>query len=67
MSDNVTETHECPSPDCSRTFSAISELTEHINTKHAGEYQRDDWPDTETGRQSRRDRDEENDDENNEK
>ncbi|WP_339106275.1 hypothetical protein [Haloterrigena salinisoli] len=67
MSDNVTETHECLSPDCSRTFGTIPELTEHINTEHAGEYQRDDWPDTEIGRQSRRARDEENDDGNNEK
>ena len=55
MSDDV-RTYECPSPDCSRTFGAIEEFTEHINTEHAGEYQRDDWPDTPAGRQTRRDR-----------
>jgi hypothetical protein len=57
MSDNTVTTLECPSPDCSRTFGASAEFTEHINTEHAGEYQCDDWPDTEAGRQARRDRD----------
>ncbi|ELY55972.1 hypothetical protein C491_13512 [Natronococcus amylolyticus DSM 10524] len=57
MSNDV-ETYDCPSPDCSRTIGAREEFTEHINTEHAGEYQRDDWPDTEAGRQARRDRDE---------
>ena len=56
MSDDI-ETSECPSPDCSRTFGARAEFTEHINTKHAGEYQRDGWPDTPAGRQAHRDRD----------
>ncbi|MDG5821637.1 hypothetical protein [Natronococcus sp. A-GB7] len=55
MSNDV-QTYDCPSPDCSRTFSAREEFTEHINTEHAGEYQRDGWPDTEAGRQTRRDR-----------
>ncbi|NKE37122.1 hypothetical protein GWG54_15085 [Natronococcus sp. JC468] len=54
--DNAAKTYECPSPDCSRTFGAIPELTEHINTDHPGEYQREDWPDTPAGRASRRDR-----------
>ncbi|ELY56507.1 hypothetical protein C491_13247 [Natronococcus amylolyticus DSM 10524] len=55
MTDDV-RIYECPSPDCSRTFGAIKEFTEHIDTEHAGEYQRDDWPDTPAGRQARRDR-----------
>ena len=55
--DNAVETYECPSPDCSQTFGAQAEFTEHINTEHAGEYQREDWPDTPAGRASRRDRD----------
>jgi hypothetical protein len=49
-------TYDCPSPDCSRTFGAREEFSEHINTEHAGEYQREDWPDTKAGRASRRDR-----------
>ncbi|MDG5762116.1 hypothetical protein QA600_22645 [Natronococcus sp. A-GB1] len=56
MSDNAVTTLECPSPDCSRRFGASAEFTEHINTEHAGEYQRDDWLDTEAGRQAQRDR-----------
>lgn len=48
---NDIETYECPSPDCSRTFGAREEFTEHINTEHADEYQRDDWPNTSAGRQ----------------
>ncbi|ELY53655.1 hypothetical protein C491_20986 [Natronococcus amylolyticus DSM 10524] len=36
------EIDECPSPDCSRPFSVREEFTEHINSEHAGEYQRED-------------------------
>ena len=64
MTDNsAVETYDCPSPDCSRTFGAGAEFTEHINTEHAGEYQREDWPDTPAGRQARRDRDSDENDE----
>ena len=58
---NDIETYDCPSPDCSRTFGAREEFTEHINTEHAGEYQREEWPDTPAGRQAHRDRDEDDD------
>ncbi|WP_226043460.1 hypothetical protein [Natrinema sp. DC36] len=44
----------CPSPDdCSFTTDDIEELRDHVNSEHAGEYQRRDWPDTEAGRESR--------------
>jgi hypothetical protein len=45
MSDGI-ETYECPSPDCLRTFGAWEEFIGHINTEHAGEYLREEWPDT---------------------
>ena len=46
-------TLECPSPDCELEFEETSELTEHINDDHPGEYQRDGWPDTPAGREAR--------------
>ena len=55
---NDVETYDCPSPDCSKTFGAREEFTEHINTEHAGEYQREEWPDTPAGRQAHRDHEE---------
>lgn len=40
-------TYSCPSPDdCPFTTDEISELSDHINTEHPGEFQRDDWPDS---------------------
>lgn len=46
---------ECPSPDeCDFTADSGAELAEHVNSEHAGEYRRDDWPDTEAGRAARR-------------
>lgn len=45
--------YECPSPDCNFTAGGSAELLEHVNTEHPGEYRRDDWPDTESGRESR--------------
>lgn len=45
--------YECPAPDCGYEAREISELTEHINSKHPGEYQREDWPDTDAGRAAR--------------
>ena len=64
--ESQSRTFECPSPgDCDFETDVIDEFTEHINTEHAGEYQRDDWPDTPAGRASRRDHDG-GDDENNE-
>ncbi|WP_247001095.1 hypothetical protein [Halosolutus gelatinilyticus] len=50
----MTNRHSCPSPDDYEfETDEISELTEHINSEHAGEYQREDWPDTEAGRAAR--------------
>ncbi|QCC57383.1 hypothetical protein [Natrinema thermotolerans] len=47
-------TYPCPSPDnCPFTSGGAAELLEHVNTEHAGEFQRDDWPDTQAGRASR--------------
>lgn len=46
-------TYDCPSPDCDYTTGGSAELLEHVNTEHAGEYKREDWPDTEVGRASR--------------
>jgi len=40
-------TYECPSPDdCPLEADSAGDLAAHINTEHAGEYQRPDWPDT---------------------
>ncbi|QCS44668.1 hypothetical protein [Natrinema versiforme] len=41
---------ECPSPDCSFATGGSAELLEHVNSEHPGEYQRDDWPDTDAAR-----------------
>ena len=62
----MTRVYECPSPDdCDFTAGGAAELAEHINSEHAGEYQRPDWPDTEAGRAARsRDQDEDEEDEN---
>lgn len=50
----VTEAPECPSPDdCEFTTDSAADLAEHVNTVHAGEYRREDWPDTEAGRTTR--------------
>ncbi len=58
------KTYDCPSPDCSFTTGGIAELLEHVNGHHPGEYQREDWPDTEAGRATREaDRDDEDDEE----
>ncbi|QCS44640.1 hypothetical protein [Natrinema versiforme] len=47
-------TYPCPSPDdCPFTAGGAAELLEHVNSEHAGEYQRDDWPDTPAGRAAR--------------
>ncbi len=41
----------CPSPDdCQFTTTEAVELAAHINSEHAGEFKRDDWPDTAAGR-----------------
>lgn len=42
-------TWRCPSPDCSDQFDAVAALSSHINDEHAGEFQRDDWPDVDGG------------------
>jgi hypothetical protein len=55
MSVDAVKALECPSLDCSRTFGASTEFTEHINTEHVVEYQHDEWPDTEAGRCAWRD------------
>ena len=54
MPDSSVRTFDCPSPDCEYTPGGTAELLEHVNTKHAGEYQRDDWPDTAAGRATRK-------------
>jgi hypothetical protein len=51
--ENSVRTFECPSPDCSYTTGGGSELAEHVNVEHPGEYKRRDWPDTEAGRATR--------------
>ncbi|WP_222912681.1 hypothetical protein [Natrinema sp. SYSU A 869] len=49
---NSVLTWSCPSPDdCNFTAGGTAELLEHVNTEHAGEYQRDDWPDTAVAQQ----------------
>lgn len=53
MSDKSVRTFECPSPDCSYTTGGGSELAGHVNAEHSGEYQRENWPDTEVGRLAR--------------
>ncbi|RQG93714.1 hypothetical protein [Natrarchaeobius oligotrophus] len=46
--------YTCPSPDpCPFTTDEITELTEHINSEHGGEFAREDWPDTPAGRAAR--------------
>lgn len=46
-------TYPCPSPDdCPFVAGGAAELLEHVNSEHAGEFQRDDWPDTPAGRAS---------------
>lgn len=56
-------TYECPSPgECNFSTSEIGELTEHVNTEHSGEYQKEDWPDTLAGCTSRALDDEESED-----
>lgn len=63
-SSDRSEPRTCPSPDCDFETDEISELTEHINSEHPGEFKRDDWPDTPAGRAARApDDDEEEDDE----
>ena len=48
------QTYPCPSPDdCEFATGDATELLEHVNSEHAGEYQREDWPDTLAGRSSR--------------
>lgn len=43
-------TYECPSPDdCPFETDDIDAFLEHVNSKHVGEYQREDWPDTPAG------------------
>jgi len=60
----MSQTYDCPSPDCEIETRDISKLTEHVNGQHPGEYKREDWPDTEAGRAARvPDRDDENDEE----
>ena len=53
-------TYECPSPDdCGFVAETATDLLEHVNAEHAGEFQRDEWPDTPAGRAGREpDRDE---------
>ena len=61
MSDQI---HTCPSPDgCNFTTDEITELTDHMNSAHAGEYQDPRWPDTPAGRASRASADEDGDSE----
>ena len=44
-------TYLCPSPDdCPFVAETGAELAEHVNAEHAGEWRRDDWPDTPAGR-----------------
>jgi len=46
--------YECPSPDdCGFTAGGTAELLEHVNTEHAGEYQREDWPATKVAQEER--------------
>lgn len=48
---NSIRTWSCPSPDdCGFTAGGAAELLEHVNSEHPGEYQRDDWPDTDAAR-----------------
>ncbi|MFB1066794.1 hypothetical protein [Natrinema sp. H-ect4] len=55
--------YECPSPDdCDFTAGGTAELLEHVNTEHAEEYQREDWPATDVA-QEERDLDEDDNDE----
>lgn len=37
----------CPSPDCNESFDYPSNLSEHVNEDHPGEYKQPGWPDTE--------------------
>ncbi|WP_226479143.1 hypothetical protein [Natrinema amylolyticum] len=61
-SDSV-RTWSCPSPDdCDFTAGGAAELADHVNTEHAGEYHRDDWPDTSVA-QEEQDLDEDDSDE----
>lgn len=53
MPDSSVRTYDCPSPDCEFATGGAAELSEHVNTEHAGEYQREDWPDTDAGRATR--------------
>ncbi|WP_254810643.1 hypothetical protein [Natronosalvus amylolyticus] len=47
-------TYECPSPDdCEFVAGGAAELAAHVNTEHAGEFKREDWPDTEVARARR--------------
>ncbi len=58
------KTYDCPAPDCPFGTGGIAELLEHVNGQHPGEYQREDWPDTEAGRAAREaDRDDGDDEE----
>ncbi|MDS0477911.1 hypothetical protein [Natrinema sp. 1APR25-10V2] len=62
MTDRV---YPCPSSDhCEFEADSAAALVEHVNTEHAGEYRRDDWPDTAAGRAVRTgaDKDEGNED-----
>lgn len=50
----MTRIYPCPSPyDCQFTTDESSELAEHVNSEHAGEFKRDDWPDMPAGRRMR--------------
>jgi len=48
------QTYPCPSPDnCEFVAEDATDLLEHVNAEHAGEFQRPDWPDTPAGRAGR--------------
>ncbi|MFB1064719.1 hypothetical protein [Natrinema sp. H-ect4] len=54
--------HECPSPDdCDFTAGDTTERLEHVNTEHAREYQRENWPTTDVARKERHLDEDEND------